>query len=629
MSFEATSNPQYSQYIHQSRYARWVPEKKRRETWGETVDRYVDFFKGKAPSLPWKKLRKAIYDLEVMPSMRALMTAGPALERDHAAGYNCCYMPIEDQRAFDEALYLLSCGCGVGFSVEREYVKKLPEVAEEMRDSDTVIVVRDSKIGWAEALRQLVSLLYSGHIPKWDTSKVRPKGERLKTFGGRASGPEPLEELFRFTVALFKESAGRQLETIECHDLMCKIASCIVVGGVRRSAMISLSSASDDRLRVAKSGAWWERHDHRRLSNNSAVYERTPDVRFFMKEWLALYDSKSGERGLFNREAAVMLSPKRRDTDGHKFGTNPCAEIVLRPYQMCNLSEVVVRAEDTEDDISRKVQMAAMLGTAQATLVDFRYLRKRWHNNCAEERLLGVSLTGILDHASMGDPGRWGWLDKLDSFKAIAVETNKSCAKKIGIPQAAAVTCVKPSGTVSQLVDSASGIHPRYSKYYIRRVGGSDTDPLVKLLIDQKVPHERKIGTPSDVLFKFPMKAPKNAVTADLHLGIRQLELWKHYQERWCEHKPSMTAYYRDQDFMEMGAWVHKHFSSMSGVSFLPYDDHVYQQAPYEPIDEETYEKLSAEMPEIDWTKLSEYEDDDNTVSSQELACVGGACEVL
>lgn len=644
----------YQSYIHKSRYARWREDLGRRETWEETVERYIEFFKhdiAVGGSEYIDELRKSILNLEVMPSMRVLMTAGEALARDNVAGYNCSYLAVDNVRAFDEAMYILLCGTGVGFSVERQYINQLPEVAEEFHETDTTIVVADSKIGWAKSFRELLSMLYNGQIPKWDVSKVRAAGEKLKTFGGRASGPQPLVDLFEFAIGLFKHAAGRKLNSLECHDLMCKMADIVVVGGVRRSALISLSNLTDERMRGAKSGQWWVDNGQRALANNSVCYTEMPDIGIFLKEMESLYESKSGERGIFNREAAKKAAGKsgRRDTD-YDFGTNPCSEIILRSKQFCNLTEVVVRPEDDWDTLKRKVQYASILGTLQSTLTNFRYLSKAWKKNTEEERLLGVSLTGIMDHPVLSgtDLGNLdGFLDFvypdditatwhfdlpliLQELKEVAIETNKEWADKLGIPASTAITCVKPSGTVSQLVDSASGIHPRYSEYYIRTVRTDKKDPLYHFLKEQGVPVEDAIGKEgSTAVFSFPMKAPEGSVMRNDMSALEQLELWKIYAEHWCEHKPSITVYYRDEEYLDVMAWVYKNFDLCSGISFLPHSDHVYKQAPYQEIDKETYEKLVAEMPAIDWEKLVEYESDDMTTGSQELACKGGACEIV
>jgi len=618
----------YQQYIHKSRYARYIPEKQRRETWQETVDRYVSYWGDKLDEKTAREVSAAVEGLEVMPSMRALMTAGPALDRDNVAGFNCSYLPIDHPKAFDEMMYVLMCGTGVGFSVERQYISKLPEVAEDFHDTDSIIHVSDSKIGWAKAYRELIAMLYSGQRPKWDVSGVRPAGSTLKTFGGRASGPEPLEDLFRFTVEVFRGAAGRRLSSIECHDLCCKIAQIVVVGGVRRSALISLSNLTDDRLRRCKSGQWWQDNPQRGLANNSACYTEKPDFEAFLDEWKSLYESRSGERGVFSRVASQRQAARneRRDAS-YDFGTNPCSEIILRPYQFCNLSEVVVRPTDSLDSLKRKVRTASILGTLQATLTDFRYLRKIWKNNTEEEALLGVSLTGIMDHPVMSGRGDKDELKEwLLALKEEAIITNARWADKLGINVSTAITAVKPSGTVSQLVDSASGIHPRYASQYIRRVRADSRDPLCAVLEAAGVPVEDDVMSPTTKVFSFPIKAPDGAVVASEMGAMEQLELWEIYQDYWCEHKPSMTCYYRDNEFLEVGQWLYNKFDKISGVSFLPYSEHTYQQAPYEPIDLETYEKLKEEFPEtINWN-ISE--NSDMTEGSQQLACTGNNCEL-
>ena len=621
---------QYSKFIAASRYARWDDQEKRRETWGETVHRYMDFWGNRGLSEDEAApLRDAITNLEVMPSMRCLMTAGAALERDNVAGFNCSYLPMDNPRAFDELMYILLCGTGVGFSVERQYINKLPEVAEEFNETDTTIVVADSKIGWAKAFRQLISLLYAGEVPKWDTSKVRGSGERLKTFGGRASGPQPLIDLFIFTVDLFKHAAGRKLSSIEVHDICCKIAEVIVVGGVRRSALISLSNPSDGRLRGAKSGQWWMDNPQRALANNSACYTERPDFNFFLSEMVSLYESKSGERGVFSRAAAQKVAARngRRDPEWD-FGTNPCSEIILRPNQFCNLTEVVVRAEDTLDTLKEKVRKAAILGTLQATLTDFRYLRAVWKRNTEEEALLGVSLTGIMDHPVLsGSVDKWELERWLTEMKEVAIATNKEWASKLGINPAAAITCVKPSGTVSQLVNSSSGIHPRFATYYIRTVRADKKDPMSQYMQKAGFPWETDVTKNETAVFSFPIKSPDGCLE---EVGaLEQLKLWKVYQDHWCEHKPSITVYYSDDEFFEVCQWMWANFDVLSGISLLPKSDHTYQQAPYQKIDQETYEELLGEMPEFDWDALATFESEDNTTGAQELACTAGVCEMV
>jgi ribonucleoside-diphosphate reductase alpha chain len=624
---------QYQQFIHKSRYARWLPEEGRRERWDETVNRYVDFWKdrGQIDDKVALKLFNAIHNLEVMPSMRCMMTAGEALDKDNVAGFNCSYLAIDSPRSFDELMYVLMCGTGVGFSVERNFINKLPIVAESFHKTDSVIVVSDSKIGWASAFRELIAMLYAGKIPTWDMSRVRPAGARLKTFGGRASGHEPLLDLFNFCVEIFQKAAGRKLTSIECHDVVCKIADIVVVGGVRRSALISLSNLSDPRMAKAKSGDWWRHEGHRRLANNSVAYTEKPDFESFLSEMQTMYESKAGERGIFSRVAAQKIAARngRRDHE-QDFGTNPCSEIILRSNQFCNLSEIVVREDDTLDSLKKKAEIAAIIGTLQATLTDFRYLRSCWKKNTEEEALLGVSMTGIMDHYLLSK-GESKDLEKwLEQVRDVTIKTNKKWSEKLGINQSAAITCVKPSGTVSQLVDSASGIHPRFSKHYIRRVRSDKKDPLAVFMEQSGFPVEQDVMSPSSAVFSFPVKAPDTSVTVKQVGAMQQLELWKAYQNHWCEHKPSITVYYTDDEFLEVAQWIWNNFDLCSGISLLPYSDHVYQQAPYEDIDADKYDELVAAMPEgVDWEDLGKYEQEDNTTGSQELACVGGACEIV
>ena len=629
----------YQEFIHLSRYSRWLHDKKRRETWGETVGRYFNFFKEHLEELHQyklsdklrKELEEAVLTTQVMPSMRCLMTAGEALKRENIAGYNCSYIAVDRVGAFDEILYVLMNGTGVGFSVERQYVNELPPVADEFHHTDTTISVADSKLGWAKGLKELVGMLYIGQIPRWDLSKVRPAGAPLKTFGGRASGPEPLENLFNFAVNIFKNAAGRKLSSLEAHDLVCKIAEVVVVGGVRRSALISLSNLSDDRMRHAKSGQWWNNDGQRALANNSACYTEKPDIGIFMDEWKALYESKSGERGIFNRASANQQAEKngRRTIEGFEFGTNPCSEIILRNREFCNLSEVVVRASDNRESLLEKVRLATILGTFQSTLVNFKYVSSAWRKNCEEERLLGVSLTGIMD-CQYTNGKKSGLPELLDELRKEAVKTNEEFAKAIGINQSVAVTCVKPSGTVSQLVDAASGIHARHNPYYVRTVRGDKKDPLTKMMTDVGFPVEDDQTNPSHTsVFSFPMKVDQKAVFRTDLSAIEQLELWLTYQNHWCEHKPSVTISVKENEWLEVGAWVYKHFDYMSGVSFLPFTDHTYKQAPYQDCSREEYEMLLGKMPKIvEWNKLSEYELTDMTIGAQELACAAGFCEI-
>ena len=617
----------YETYIHQSRYARFLPTENRRETWEETVGRYmvhvVQANGGLEPTMrDYKQLHNAILNREVMPSMRAMMTAGPALVRDNVAGYNCAYVAIDDRRVFDEIMYILMCGTGVGFSVERRYIDKLPVVAEQFYDDGSISIhVADSRIGWATAFRKLISSLYDGFVPTIDYSSVRPAGSRLHTFGGRSSGPGPLMDLFNYTIELFKGAAGRKLNELEAHDLVCKTASVIVAGGVRRSALISLSNLSSQRLRGAKAGAWYHTHPHRALANNSVCYTEKPDVGMFLTEWQSLIESKSGERGIFARYACDRQLPDRREP-GYEWGTNPCSEIVLRSRQFCNLTEVVARADDSFDSLKRKVELATILGTIQSTFTDFRYLGKRWKYNCEEERLLGVSFTGIMDCPLLSSPDP----KMLEELKNHAIETNKKWAKKLGIEPSAAITCVKPSGTVSQLVGSSSGIHPRYAPHYIRRVRGDNKDPLTRALIEQGVPYEPDNHAPDTTVFAFPMASPEGSICVADIKALDQLALWKTYNDHWCEHKPSVSIYVQEHEWMQVGAWVYENFDSMSGVSFFPHDDHIYPQAPYEVLDEATYRDLQKQMPEQLTFNINE--SNDNTTSSQELACAGGACEL-
>jgi ribonucleoside-triphosphate reductase len=628
----------YQQFIHLSRYSRWLEKEGRRETWEETVERYFKFFDEHLsenqkfavdPALR-QELKDAVLNLEIMPSMRSLMTAGEALRRDNTAGYNCSYVAVNRVRAFDEILYILMCGTGVGFSVERQYVEKLPTIAEVFTDSDTTIIVQDSKAGWAKAFRELISLLIGGQVPKWDLSKIRPAGARLKTFGGRASGPKPLEDLFRFTTDTFRRAAGRKLTSIECHDIVCKVAEIVVVGGVRRSALISLSNLTDERMRDAKTGAWWNDNPQRALANNSVAYKEKPEIGTFMDEWVSLYKSKSGERGIFNRAAAQKTVAKlgdRRDPN-YEFGTNPCSEIILRDSEFCNLTEVIVRKEDDMASLSRKVRLASILGTWQASLTHFPYLSSSWEKNCKEEALLGVSLTGILDNAMMRSTNDIP--NNLTLLKQVAIDTNKEWAGKIGINPAAAITCIKPSGTVSQLTDAASGIHPRHNEYYIRTVRADRKDPLCQMMIEMGFPAEPCVMKPDHTMvFSFPMKAEGSVTRNDLS-AIEHLELWLAYQRHWCEHKPSITITVREPEWMEVGAFVYRHFDEISGISFLPHSDHSYRQAPYQDCTKEQYEELLAKMPkDVDWSKLKEYEKSDSTKSSQTMACSADGCEIV
>ncbi len=649
---QSTNMNLFSQYVYISRYARYLHDKGRREVWSETVARYFDFFtknlKEKHGFTLTKELRQeceqAVLNMEVMPSMRCLMTAGPALERDNISGYNCSYIAIDAPRSFAEMMYILMNGTGVGFSVERQYVNKLPDVPDELFPSDTVVVVNDSKLGWAKGFNELISILYNGNIPKWDLSKLRPAGAILKTFGGRASGPEPLDKCFKFLVQTFKGAMGRKLTSLECHDLCCQVADTIVVGGVRRSALLSLSNLSDDRMRNAKTGQWWTLNPQRSLSNNSAVYnDKQPTMDTFMTEWKSLYDSKSGERGIFSRYAAKNVITRSNEFRKAHFanekgiryrepefeaGCNPCSEIILRDKEFCNLSEIVIRSTDTEDELARKTRIATILGTFQSTLTDFNFISKKWVSNTSDERLLGVSMTGIMDNRlTNGHQGTEKLKDVLTRLRKIVIATNLELSKKIGISASVASTCVKPSGTVSALNDTASGIHPRHAPYYIRTVRSDKRDPLAQLLIDQGLHCEPDAMRPDhNWVFSFPSKSPKGALFRDDIDAIKQLEMWKVYQLYWCDHKPSITVSVKEHEWMDTGAWVYREFEWMSGISFLPFSEHNYAQAPFQDINEDEYKEWMSKTPKsIDWSKLSEYEKEDNTVGSQELACTSGA----
>jgi len=631
---------QYQEFIHLSRYARWNEELNRRETWQETVSRYFDFMQEHLKknndtdiSDMRPQLEQAVLNLDIMPSMRALMSAGKALERDNVAGFNCSYVAVDTPRAFDETLYILMCGTGVGFSVERQYINKLPDLPEEIHYTDTVIKVADSKIGWAKAYKEFMSLLYSGQIPQWDLGNIRPQGARLKTFGGRASGPAPLADLFQFTANIFFDAVAKgqnKLVSIDCHDLMCKIAEVVVVGGVRRSALISLSNLSDERMRNAKSGSWWEHSQHRALSNNSVAYTDSSEMGAFMREWLSLYESKSGERGIFNRQAAENQAAKNGRREEYKdFGCNPCSEIILRNKQFCNLTEVVVRPNDTWKTLQEKVELATILGTFQATLTNFRYLTKAWKNNTEEESLLGVSLTGIMDNKKMSTDKNLPM--RLQALKNSAVTMNEGWSANLGIKQSVAITCVKPSGTVSQLVDSASGIHARHSEYYIRTIRADKKDPLAQLMVDQGVYHEDDITKPEHTyVFYFPIQSPKDSLVRKDLTALEHLEIWKVYQDHWCEHKPSATISVRENEWLDVGSWVWNNFDTISGVSFLPYADHSYQQAPYQEITKKEYKEwLKKTTNKVDWSLLMDYEKEDMTENTKELACTAGACEII
>ena len=627
----------YNTFIAKSRYSRFLDDKNRREHWGETVARYFDFMeKHLATKQNYtltaelrKELQEAVTHLDVVPSMRAMMTAGTALDRQNVAAFNCSYLPIDDAKAFDEAMYILLCGTGVGFSVEQKYVTELPEVPDQLFPSQTSIMVSDSKEGWAKSLRQLIALLYSGEIPKYDVSKVRPAGARLKTFGGRASGAQPLEDLFKFVISKFKAASGRKLSSLECHDILCKIGEVVVVGGVRRSAMISLSDLTDDKMAHAKAGNWWDGQGQRALANNSATYEETPAIGQFMREWTSIYESHSGERGIFNREASQKQAAKngRRDAS-YEFGTNPCSEIILRPYQFCNLSSCIIRSTDTEEDLLRKIRLATILGTFQASLTNFPYLRKIWQKNTEEEALLGVSMTGILDNHLLNDPDDANLPELLEKLRNVAIAVNAEYASAIGINQSVSVTAIKPEGTVSQLCSTASGIHPQHSQYYIRRVRADNKDPLTQFMLKSGFIGEPCVMKPeSTTVFSFPVAVAEGALLREDLTAVEHLRLWLIYQRHYCEHKPSVTISVLEKEWMEVGAWVYKHFDEVTGVSFLPMDGGTYRQAPYEECTEEDYKKLLAQQPTgIDWDNFQEY--DDNVEGAQMLSCTAGGCTI-
>lgn len=624
----------YEEFIYKSRYARWIESENRRENWPETVSRLVSYYdkrtNGALTTTELGECYEAVYNLEVMPSMRALMTAGPAMDKNDICAYNCAYLPVDSLRSFDECMLILLNGTGVGYSVEEKYVSELPQIAEHFDDSGSIVHVHDSKEGWARGFRELLALLFAGQVPGWDLSRLRPAGARLKTFGGRASGPEPLGDLFEFTTRLVKAAAGRRLSSLEAHDLMCKIADIVVVGGVRRSAMISLFDCTDQRMTKSKSGEWWSKNGYRRLANNSAVYERRrPDPGFFMERWGDLYDSKAGEPGFFSRYACQGIAGRngRRDAS-YDFGTNPCSEIILRPFQFCNLTEIVVRAGDTLDVLKRKARVAAILGTIQSSFTDFKYLRKRWKETCDEERLLGVSLTGVCDNLELlGRP------ETLTVLRDYVIEVNRDFAARLGINPSVATTCVKPSGTVSQLVNSSSGLHTRHAPYYLRTVRADNKDPLTIFLKDAGVYWEPDaMATKSTSVFYFPQKSPEGAVCRDNQTALEALDLWSHLQEHWCEHKPSATINVREDEWMDVAAWVYRNFDTLSGVSFLPHDGGSYKQAPYQEVTEDEYKRwcIDHPMPNIDWDDLRLYEQEDTTTGSQELACSGSSsCEVI
>jgi ribonucleoside-diphosphate reductase alpha chain len=632
----------YQQVIFKTRYARWVEEEGRRENWDETVKRYCDYFEDhlkekhshKIPRKVLKEVYDSIYNLEVMPSMRTLMTSGKALESAEVANYNCAFLVVDAVRAFSEHMYVLMCGAGSGFSVERRFTEKLPEVPEELHPSDTTIIVADSRKGWCAAYNQYLNLLFAGNIAKVNVDKVRKEGTRLKTFGGYASGPGPLLDLFKHTEEIFRGAQGRQLRPIEVFSIMCYIAQIVVVGGVRRSATIALFDKDDIEMRTAKSGYWFNdpKRKHYAMANISAVFETKPAAAEFMDIWRDLVASKAGEPGILNRKAlwegAEAIGRATRYEDGSRipYGVNPCSEIVLQPYSFCNLTGAAIRPEDTLEDIKKKVRVATIIGTWQATVTDFDYLRKVWQSNVEDERLLGVCLAGIMDHPVLSqtteESARWE-----NELRELAWEVNKSIAEDIGINTTASVTAIKPAGNSGELYDVASGIHPRYAPYYIRSIRQSNGDPMTEFLKATGIPHEVSVQNARDSIFYFPVKSPEGAICAKDRTAIQQLEHWLHMKRNYATHTISATVYVREHEWIAVGAWVYDNFNEVTGLSFLPYDDHIYQQAPYTPCSAEDYEKARGKMPEeIDWSLLKHFEQSDSTTVSQEFACTGGSC---
>ncbi|MDA0320449.1 MAG: recombinase [Proteobacteria bacterium] len=619
------------EYVYISKYSKFLHDQNRRETWAETVKRYKANVLDRHLSNEMAEIiARAILNLEVVPSMRMLATAGPALDRDNVCGYNCAYKAITQPRDFSDALFILSSGTGMGYSVEKKYISQLPKVPSSVKMDEVSFTVQDSREGWQEAVQFAMEEGFLGNIYEYDLSLLRPEGAILKTFGGRSSGPEPLRKTLNYINDLFKKAAGRQLTSLECHDLMCMIASCIVAGGVRRSAMISLGDIDDVEMRNAKNWSLGAFPEERHSANNSYVTNGTPSKEEFEAEWSAMVAGKSGERGIFNRASAKAQAEKfgRKVAD---FGCNPCSEILLvDDGQFCNLSEVIIRADDDFYDLKRKVELATIIGTVQSTFTHFPALPKNWTDNCEEERLLGVSMTGIMDNpltngVLAGLPGR------LNELRNFAIDTNKKWAEKLGISAAASVTCVKPSGSVSALTGTASGIHSRWSDYYIRRTIQSNADPLTQLMIDEGIPHEPSATKPDlETVFSFPIASPLGAVTNGTRSAIEQMEMWLTYQRNWTTHKVSATISVKSDEWDDLAKFVYDHFDEIAGVSFLPYDDHAYVQAPYEQISAEKYEELNLAFPiSVNWSRLPEFEIEDTTKASQELACTGGACEIL
>lgn len=629
------SSTPYQDFIFYRTYSRWNDDLGRRETWQETVDRYMSFMRknvgDKLTFEEYQEIREAILKHEVMPSMRLMWGAGGPTARCNVSAYNCSYLAIKELRDFAETLYLLCSGTGVGFSVEKAAVDQLPVVQPQKGVPSKYFVIDDSKEGWAEALHDCLHALFNGEDAIFDFSQIRPAGARLKTMGGRAAGPQPLMDLLEFTKEVVLARQGKKLRPIDVHDIMTKIGEIVVAGGVRRSAMISLSDLEDAEVQHAKDGRFWEHSAHRALANNSAVYKQKPTREEFLSEWDALRKSGSGERGIFNRGSLTEQVPARRLFEWNGVvpalaGTNPCGEIVLKDKQFCNLTEIVARAEDTEETLLKKARIATILGTYQSTLTDFKFLSSEWKRNCEDERLLGVSITGQWDSPAVRDE------QVLTRMKHVAQDTNSEYAKRFGINPSTAITCVKPSGTVGQLVNASPGLHARYSEYYLKRVRISVTDPLFKMLRDLGVPSHPEVGqgesTANTFVLDFPIASPQGAVTADKLSAIAQLEHWLMMKRSWTEHNPSCTIYIKDGEWEQVRDWIYEHWDLVGGLSFLPYEDHVYELAPYTPISKEEYEKLASLFPKIDFSVLTRYEKDDETTGAQELACVAGGCEL-
>lgn len=622
------------EFIYYRTYSRWIEREGRRETWVETVDRYMNFMKenlgDKLTAEEYNELREGILWQEAMPSMRLMWSAGSAAARCHATAYNCSYIAPSKLEDFSEIMYLSMSGTGVGFSVESQTIGQLPIIKKQSGKVLPTYVIEDSKEGWADALKTGLKTWYNGKDIKFDYSGLRPAGARLKTMGGRSSGPEPLRSLLDFARAKIFSRQGKRLSNIDAHDIICKTGEVVVMGGVRRSALISLSDLDDMEMRNAKTGQFYLTEPQRQMANNSAAYNEKPTSTQFIEEWLALAKSGAGERGIFNRGSLKQQLPRRRwdkfEEDWASSGVNPCGEINLKSKEFCNLTEVVARAEDIEESLIRKIRLATILGTYQSTLTDFKYLSKEWKKNCEEERLLGVSVTGQWDCPALRNEKTFSKL------REAAIEVNKEYAKRFGINQSAAITCVKPSGTVSQLVDAASGMHPRHSGYYIRRVRISATDSLFQMLKEQKFPYHPEVGqtidSASTYVLEFPVKAPSNSKFRNDMDAIEQLEYWKMVKENFTEHNPSVTISVGDNEWIVAANWLYENWDILGGLSFLPREDHVYKLAPYEEIDEERYSELAAKLPEIDFSRIVIYEEDDETQGARELACASGVCEI-